>query len=170
MPNRREILAGTVLFPVVSSLSIPGKWLQASQTSSLASDLLTSRLIYLTPLKTDGSESQCQGEVWFVFDGAYSIYVNTQYDAWRANAIRRGLTQARIWVGEFGLWRSTDVYRDAPSTVLSDGKIVEDVKKHDEVFPIFGKKYADEWPVWGPRFKSGLLDGSRSLLKYEVSL
>ena len=158
--TRRNILVGASLLPVLSLL--------AQETKLSAVDALSkARLIYLTPLKTDGSESKCHGEVWFAFDGT-EIYVNTQMDAWRANAIRKGLTSSRIWVGEYGVWTSSDgAYKNAPSLEVS-GKLETDAAEWDRVLPLFGAKYTKEWSSWGPRFKNGLEDGSRVLLRYSI--
>ena len=33
----------------------------------------------------------------------------------------------------------------------------------------FGAKYPDEWDKWEPRFRKGLADGSRVLIRYRPS-
>ena len=158
--TRRNVVLGASLIPVIPLLA-------QEHEPDVYDKLRVSRLIYLTPIKSDGFESKCQGEVWFVYDGT-DIFVNTQADAWRAEAIRKGLTAARIWVGDFGFWtRSNGAYKDAPSLELT-GKIESDADEWEEVFPVFGAKYSDEWPTWGPRFKNGLEDGSRVLLRYSI--
>lgn len=126
-----------------------------------------SQLIYLTPILPDGSESTCHGEVWFVHHGG-EIYVNTQAGAWRAEALRRGYERAKIWIGEFGVWkRAEGRYRSAPYLEIA-GTIEKDPAVHAELFPLFGAKYAAEWDSWGPRFRNGLADGSRVLLRYRI--
>lgn len=130
--------------------------------------LSTSRLIYLTPIRSDGEESECKGEVWFSYDGDAHVHVVTQYEAWRANAIRQGLTSARIWVGEFGVWtRAGDSYRSAPELML-EGSIEDDPLAQEKVLTTMGGKYTDEWGVWGPRFREGLRDDSRVMLRYKI--
>ncbi len=135
----------------------------AAATAGLAS----SRVIYLTPLRSDGTESSCQSEIWYVLHNG-EIFVSTRMDAWRTQAIKKGLTKTRIWVGDFGVWTSAkEKYRAAPSLMLN-GKLETDPALRAQVLEVFGKKYADEWVKWGPRFRDGLADGSRSLLRYQI--
>ncbi len=160
MLTRRQTVLGASLVPFLTVLG---------ETSDSTKEALTnSRLIYLTPIKSDGNESECKGEIWFSYDGDSHVYVVTQYDAWRANAIRQGLTSARIWVGEFGIWtRAGDSYRSAPELML-EGAIEDDTSAQDTALETMGKKYSDEWGVWGPRFREGLRDDSRVMLRYEI--
>lgn len=124
-----------------------------------------SALIYLTPILSNGNESQCHGEVWFVHHDN-EIFVVTQTTAWRAEAIRKGLTEAAIWIGEFGAWtRAKDKYRSAPYLRI-DGRLEEDEQVHAQLLTLFGKKYSKEWGSWGPRFQQGLAEGSRVMLRY----
>ena len=53
-----------------------------------------------------------------------------------------------------GLFR--DLLIDACAQLTGIGRALE----------AFGAKYADEWGSWGPRFRDGLADGSRVLLRY----
>ena len=161
--RRRELLFGSLLLPALPVLADTAS--KAAASGSATPGLVDSRLIYLTPLLRDGSESKCQAEVWYVLHDS-SIYVNTQFGAWRAHAVRKGLTKARIWVGDVGPWLSSEgKYKDLPQ-IHATGSIVANSTEWDAVFPVFGEKYSDEWPAWGPRFKSGLEDGSRTLIKY----
>ena len=94
------------------------------------------------------------------------MYVVTGSSAWRAQAISRGLTQARLWVGEFGNWKDAkDAYRRAPEFMAS-AAIVNDAQVHATVLERFGKKYSVEWLYYGPKFREGLQDGSRVMLRY----
>lgn len=157
MINRRLFMMTTATIPLVPV------WVRAN--GNLSAALETSPFIYLAPILADGGESQCQAEVWFVVYKS-DIYVVTASDAWRAQALQRGLTTARIWVGDFGVWtRSKRAYKTAP-TVDGIGNIVEDSTIHAQILDIFGRKYASDWPTWGPRFKNALADGSRVMLKY----
>jgi hypothetical protein len=123
-----------------------------------------SPLIYLSPLKTDGSLSRCQAEVWFVQDGA-DMCIVTATDAWRAQAVTRGLTQTQVWVGDVGAWGGGGEYKSLPSLAARAG-FVKDPLEHVRILALFGDKYPDEWGTWGPRFKGGLADGSRVMLRY----
>ena len=160
MFTRRQALIGATLVPVLPVF--------AQLESSVKAKLTNSQLIYLTPIKSDGEESACKGEVWFLYDGESDIYVVTQNEAWRANAIRQGLQSARIWVGEFGVWtRAGDSYRSAPELMLS-GEVVTDPEVHVNVLKKMGGKYTAEWDAWGPRFRDGLADNSRVMLHYTI--
>ena len=160
MLTRRRIVLGASLAPLLPLLG--------EVVDSTKEALTTSRLIYLTPIKSNGNESKCKGEIWFSYDGDSHVYVVTQYEAWRANAIRQGLTSARIWVGEFGVWTNAgDSYRSAPELML-EGAIEEDPVAQEKVLTTMGGKYTDEWGVWGPRFREGLRDDSRVMLRYKI--
>ena len=135
-------------------------------TTEIPEELLTSKLIYLTPIKSDGEESKCQGEVWFVYLDS-TIYVTTATDAWRAEAIRKDLKQTRIWIGEYGQWtRAKEKYKEAPELML-EGSIFDDKEKIPEILDAFNDKYPGEGQY--PRvFKDEIEDEKRVVLKYEV--
>ena len=159
MINRRDMLILTG-----STLALP-MLAKSSEPNTTTTALNTSSLVYITPLKSDAQESSCQAEVWFVYDGA-DVFVVTTASTWRARAVSRGLHQARIWVGVFGNWKQSDGrYREAP-TFMAKAAITNDQAVVESTLSLFGKKYADAWGTWGPRFKNGLADGSRVLLRY----
>ena len=163
--HRRKALATTGALLV-------GGWyaLQSAQAagSPAIGFLDKSALIYLSPLRSDGGESRCHGEVWFIHHES-EVYVVTRSDAWRAEALRRGLSRAAIWIGEFGPWKKAkDTYRSAPYLTL-EGRLEPDTGVHATILSKFGEKYASEWGTWGPRFHDGLADGSRVLLRYGVA-
>jgi len=140
--------------------------LRAAALSDAALQALAkSDTVYITPLKQDSSESRCHAEVWFVFDGT-DLFVVTSSKAWRARAIKRGWNQARMWVGEFGNWKKAkDAYRKAPQ-LLAAGVLITDADKQKQVLDQFGDKYRLEWIYYGPKFRNGIADGSRVMLKY----
>ena len=158
MISRRTLVASAALAPA---------FLVARQVLAQASAALqSSKLIYLTPLKSDGEESRCKAEIWFApHDG--DIYVVTQADAWRAEAVRRGLTQARIWVGDFGVWTDADdAFRAAPQ-IDATAALEANGETQASVLEVMAGKYADDgWSSWGPRFQTGLQDGSRVMIRY----
>ena len=142
-----------------STSASSGKALAASRTSPL---------IYVSPLKANGLESHCHGEVWFVADDE-DLLVVTNPERWRAACLGKGLDRARIWVGDHGLWKkSGGAFRKAPSYVAR-GSIDADPAVHARALEAFGKKYADEWGKWGPRFQKGLASGERVLIRYSPS-
>jgi hypothetical protein len=129
--------------------------------------LAKSQLVYLTPILADGRESACHGEVWFV-QHAGDLFVSSQTTTWRARAVAQGLTRAKIWIGEFGVWsKAEERFRSAPFLEI-EGRAEADAAVQGEVLKLFGAKYAAEWGTWGPRFHAGLADGSRVLLRYRV--
>ena len=162
--TRRNLLLSTGAL-ALSGLAAPR--ISAAAASPAVGALESSGLIYLTPVLRNGDESTCHGEVWFVYYED-DIFVVTKRLAWRTQAIQRGLTTAKIWIGEFGRWtRAKDRYRAAPYLEIS-GSIERDPAVHTAVLGIFGGKYPDEWDKWGPRFRDGLADGSRVMLRYTV--
>jgi hypothetical protein len=162
--NRRRLLAlATAAVPLALW---PGRAFTA--TASLDEGLLESSLIYLTPLHGDGRESSCQAEIWFVAEGR-DAWVVTASGSWRARAVDRGLDRARVWVGDVGVWtRSNGAYRNLPAAE-ADVARVDDPLVHARVLELFGAKYRMSWILWGPRFRRGLADGSRVLLRYRLS-
>ena len=125
----------------------------------------SSPLIYVSPLRSDGSESRCHAEVWFVTDGD-DLLIVTPTDRWRARAIERGLTRARVWIGDHGVWTvSEERFRHSPRIDVSAG-FERDAEKQSAALRSFGAKYPEQWDRWGPRFRQGLDEGSRVLIRY----
>ena len=44
--------------------------------------------------------------------------------------------------------------------------MIDDPALVEVVLQRLGKKYADEWATWGPRFRNGLASGQRVMLRY----
>lgn len=134
-------------------------------SKSLPAGTEGSPLIYISPLQSNGALSSCQAEVWFAALGQH-LYVVTDNNAWRAQAVRQGLTQARIWVGDVGLWqRSKGKYLELPQ-IDAVGALTVDPTEHLPVLQHMGRKYASEWDNWGPKFHNGLINGKRVMLRY----
>jgi hypothetical protein len=126
-----------------------------------------SPLVYVSPLRTNGSESRCHGEVWFFYDKG-DVVICTDTDRWKSEAIAKGMDRARLWVGDFGpVKRSDDRYRSAP-TLLAKAEFDRDRATFDRLLAAFAKKYPDEWSRWKPRFEGGYADGSRVLIRYKA--
>jgi hypothetical protein len=162
--TRRDVLlagAAAALLPRLVRAEAAG--LSAAARSALG----TSPLVYVTPLKRDGSESRCHAEVWFARDGDSALVV-TSSKAWRAQAIGKGLTRARVWVGDHGVWDPSGKQRAfaAAPSFLAEASLEKSPAAHDHALALFGSKYTREWGSWGPRFKNGLADGTRVLIRY----
>lgn len=167
--SRRAFLEAAIGFS--GALLLPARGVRSGEGHRLPdaarAAIEQSPLIYVTPLRSDGRESTCQAEVWFVSEGE-DLMVVTAAESWRARAVARGLDRARIWVGDFGPWKkSKGRFKTAPTFLAraergprSDAEAVERALK------AFGAKYPDGWNKWGPRFRSGLGDGSRVLIRY----
>ncbi|MAE93829.1 MAG: hypothetical protein CL910_04150 [Deltaproteobacteria bacterium] len=132
-------------------------------TAAHRSALSKSPLVYVSPLKSDGSESSCHAEVWFVADGDDALVV-TSVESWKSASLKKGLNRVRLWIGDHGVWTTSDgAFRSSP-TVLAGARF--DPGAAEATLAKFGEKYPEAWDKWGPRFKDGLADGSRVLIRY----
>ncbi len=134
----------------------------------LASAFEQSPYVYVCPLLADGAESTCHGEVWFGWiDG--SAVVITAATSWKARGLERGLTRARLWVGDYGRWKQlmgrNDKFREAPSCVARVER-VSDRSYIDNLLASYEKKYPKEIANWREPMRNGALDGSRVLIRY----
>ncbi len=168
--SRRDFMRGAAVLS--GACLLPAKLARARdaefRVSKAAEEALaTSMLIYVSPLKSGGEESTCHGEVWFCRDGA-DLLVVTKEELWRSRAVKRGLDRARIWVGDFGVWKeSHGAFRKAPSFDARAKHVSSDAAAVERALGAMGAKYAtDGWSTYGPRFEKGLADGSRVLLRY----
>ena len=127
-----------------------------------------SEFVYISPLKSDGSESHCHGEVWFGgFDDAAVIVTSTQ--SWKVRALVRGLDRARVWVGSYGRWKRmvgfNTSFRKAPS-YLAQAKFVRDDDLLEKLLTVYDRKYPDEITRWRKRMRDEYLAGKRVLIRY----
>ena len=157
--NRRVLLKSTAALAGTATLASFGLGTTAYAASQEPA------LIYISPLKSNGSLSHCQAEVWYV-SHAGSHYVVTASDAWRAQAVEQNLATAKVWVGDVGVWDDSDgAYIKLPS-YTGAVSFERDPAMHSQLLQKFGAKYTREWGTWGPRFERGLADESRVMLKY----
>jgi len=164
MLNRRRLVVAGGSLAAVALAGVPRLRAQSSALD-LPRALVESELVYLSPLRSDGTLSRCQAEVWFAYvDDA--IFVVTASDAWRAQAVTRGLQQTHVWVGDVGQWQgSREAYLRLPA-LKAHADFVRETDAQTRVLTAMGGKYSAEWGVWGPRFRNGLADGSRVMLRY----
>ena len=168
MITRRTLFAGTAAGAAAGTALAPFAIWTKRAWANAASALETSKLVYLTPIKSNGEESRCKAEIWFGYHGG-DVYVVTPPDAWRAEAVERGLTRARLWVGEFGVWTRADgAFRTAPE-LMATASLQTDAAVQAEVLTTMGAKYADDgWSRWGDAFRKGLADGGRVMIRYVI--
>lgn len=160
--SRRAFLAGAAW--LLAGPALPRR-ARADGSAEALEAATESPLIYVSPLKGNGLESRCHGEVWFVREGR-DLLVVTDASRWRAACIARGLDRARIWVGDHGVWtRSQGAFRKAPS-LDARASLEDDPAARERALAAFGEKYAAEWSKWGPRFRNGLASGERVLIRY----
>jgi hypothetical protein len=166
--TRRELLRGAGV--AFGALALPiGRAIGADSPFQPSEDaraaLGSSPLVYISPLKADGSESSCHGEVWFTFDEG-DVLIATGSDRWKTRALDKGWSRARIWVGDFGpVGKSEDRFRQAPNFV-AEARRDKDPAAFERLMTSFAGKYADGWDKWEPRFRKGYADGSRVLIRY----
>lgn len=157
-------LSSALLLPVQRAWSEEGKY----HLSDAARRATTkSSLIYVSPLRSDGSESKCHAEIWFISDGE-DLFVVTPLDAWRSRAIKQGLDTARIWVGSFGNWRrSGGKYKSAPHFLAKASIVPRGDAVIEKCLADMGEKYATTgWKTYGVPFHEGTKDGSRVVIRY----
>ena len=127
--------------------------------------LAKGKLVYVSPLKKDGKESRCHGEVWYFFDEG-SVVIATATKGWKVRSAMSGSAKARIWVGDFGTYSGAkDKVAGAP-TFLAEAKIDREPFTFERLLAAYGTKYPEEWGKWKPRFESSHADGSRTVIRY----
>ena len=115
--------------------------------------LASATYVYIATQRKDGSFGK-PAEIWFMWhDGA--VWVGTPPTTWRVKRIKHKRPNAKIAVGK----------ADGPS-FEAVGSIVKDAKVADLLRETYAKKYPDRWPGFAEKFKEGLKDGSRVLVKY----
>lgn len=140
----------------------------AALTPDLTGLLERSGFVYVSPLKSDGSESSCHGEVWYGWLDACVVLI-TARTSWKALALARGLERTRIWVGDHGrvgrVLGSGDAFRKGPS-FEARGQQSRDAALLDRLMATYRRKYPNEIGSWEGRMRSGFESGERSLIRY----
>ncbi len=169
--DRRTFLGAAALALLAPRLGFAEPALTATALPATTLQLLdTSKFVYVSPLKKDGAESTCHGEVWFAWlDGA--VLVNTRRITWKTKALQQGLDRARVWVGDHGRWKSglgsspTDAFRKAPS-FDARASFETDRKWNDQLIALYEKKYEGEFARWHEDMQTGFYSGQRMLIRY----
>lgn len=158
--DRRTFLGGAAV-----GLLAPASFARGAE---LDAALQSSEYAYISPLLASGAESSCHGEVWYAWLDGAAVMI-TARDRWKARSVRRGLTRARVWLGDRGRWKAligtNDEFRAAPHfdarvEVSTDAELLE------RMLAIFETKYPAEIADWRDKMRSGFKDGSRTLLRY----
>ncbi len=140
----------------------------AAPDALLETALERSPYVYVSPLRVDGRESTCHGEVWFGWLGG-AVVVITGSERWKARALGRGLDRARIWVGDHGTWKgmlgANEEFRKAPS-FDARAAIARDAQLLDRLLATFDRKYPEEIGSWRDKMRQGFADGTRVLIRY----
>lgn len=162
-----EALVGIALAPVALARAQTPP-VRVALDPALERLLATSPYVYVSPLLRDGAESRCHAEVWYGWiDG--SVVLTTAATSWKARSLARGLTRARLWVGDYGRWKQmigrNEAFRDGPSFVAR-AALVRDAGVIDALLARYEKKYPAEIGRWRDRMRAGQRDGSRVLIRY----
>jgi hypothetical protein len=169
--DRRQFLWAGLAAGAVAALS-PRMLLAGDPSATLGPEVLknldASPFVYVSPLRLDGSESSCHGEVWFAWlDDA--VLTTVASERWKAVALDRGLEYAQIWVGDYGRWKKMGVvnedFRAGPSFRAKAEKLT-DAALMERLLAVYGRKYPAEIEKWRDRMRKGLADGSRVLIRY----
>lgn len=110
--------------------------------------------VYIATQRKDGSFGAA-AEIWFMYDRG-AVWVASPSTAWRVKRIRAGRPLAQIAVGS----------RNGP-TFTAKGSFVRDPAAYALLYATFAKKYPDGWPRYEAKFREGLKDGSRVLMRYD---
>lgn len=128
-----------------------------------------SPFVYISPLKTNGDESQCHAELWYAWLDN-SVVVTVAADRWKAQSIAQGLDRAKIWVGDHGRWRNwyggtNDAFKSG-SSFTARSKHVKDDALFERMLATYETKYPEEVADWRDKMRQGNSDGTRTLLQY----
>ncbi|MBW2496868.1 MAG: hypothetical protein JRF61_06300 [Deltaproteobacteria bacterium] len=175
--TRRDLLRNGTLLVAGLSLS---SWVAVdrarAETSPTAAPLPdatrhlleTSGLVYVSPLRRNGGESRCHGEVWFGWIDD-SVVLITSREAWKARALARDLDRARIWVGDHGRWKGlitrNERFREAPHFEARAARS-KDPALLEQLMRLYTRKYPEEFGSWEKRMRTGFASGERVLIRY----
>jgi len=145
MMRSLTMLAATLtLAGVASAIELP---------ADVRDKLASSTYVYISTQRKDGSFGK-PAEIWYMWhDGA--VWVGTPPTTWRVKRITHHRPNAKIAVGK----------PDGPS-FDAVGSVVKDDKVAAKLFETYAKKYPDRWPGYEEKFRTGMKDGSRVLVRY----
>jgi hypothetical protein len=142
-----------VLTALIASIVVAGVASATELPADVRDKLASSTYVYISTQRKDGTFGK-PAEIWFMwYDGA--VWVGTPPTTWRVKRIKHHRPNAKIAVGK----------PDGPS-FDAVGSIVKDEKVAAKLFETYAKKYPDRWPGYEEKFRTGIKDGSRVLVKY----
>lgn len=147
-PLKASVLAAGMA-AALAAVPVPAKDLAPTFQKSLAE----AKYVYIASQRKDGSFG-APAEIWF-FTHEGRLWVASPPTAWRVRRIKAGRTAAKIAIGT----------PDGPSFDAT-GTVVMDAAVSALMFEAFAKKYPEGWPKYEARFREGLRDGSRVLIRY----
>ena len=144
--------AGTAALTLVVLATAVGIAAALDATRARALDEAT--YVYIASERKDGSFGT-PAEIWFMHhDGA--VFVASPTTTWRVRRIEAGRPKATVAIGK----------PDGPR-FNATGSIVRDPALYDRLFGVLAKKYPERWTGYETRFREGLTDGSRVLIRYQ---
>lgn len=146
------LTATTALVAVVLALPVSAHALSADLEAALKANTY----VYIATERKDHSLGK-PAEIWFLFHQG-AVWVASPPTTWRVKRIKAGRTKVKIAVGN----------PDGPS-FRATGSLSKDTSVHEVMFKTFAEKYKDRWKGYEQRFRDGLKDGSRVLIKYDPS-
>jgi hypothetical protein len=146
--STRIVLASVLLLSAVVAATAA-----ADLSPAIKADLANSKYIYVATTRKSGALGK-PAEIWFLYHHG-AVYVASPPTAWRVRRIKAGRTQAKIAVGK----------PDGP-VFMATGAVVNEPDVYPVLFATYAKKYGGDWPKYEDKFRTGLKDGSRVLIKY----
>jgi len=142
-----------VVLSVLVVLALASASARAALAPAIQAELAHSKYVYIATTRKDGSLGEA-AEIWFLYRNG-AVYVASPPTTWRVRRIKAGRPQAKIAVGK----------PDGPS-FMATGAVVNEPEIYPVLFETYAKKYPGGWPKFEKKFRSGLKDGSRVLIKY----
>ena len=146
--NTRIMVLSALLLSIVAAAIAA-----ADLSPAIKADLANSKYIYVATTRKSGALGK-PAEIWFLYHNG-AVYVASPPTTWRVRRIKAGRTQAKIAVGK----------PDGPS-FMATGAVVNEPDVYPILFATYAKKYGGDWTKYEDRFRTGLKDGSRVLIKY----
>ncbi|MEM7409867.1 MAG: twin-arginine translocation signal domain-containing protein [Myxococcota bacterium] len=167
--SRRAFLKHGAVVGAGAALA-PWSALADTHAGKLPTQLLEdSEFVYISPLKSDGNESSCHGEVWYGWLDD-SVVINTAPGTWKGRALAKGLDRAKVWVGNHGRWKGllgkNEAFRKAPFFEAKVTSVEGDPALLNRLLALYETKYPAEIADWRDRMRRGYETGERLLLRY----